>query len=359
MIGPSPRTRRPRLTPILRPLAALPLLVTLALPPGAQGQSVADRTPNLSAGWTGNPGTVYFHFLHRFEHSDPPARKVVNYPTFLLGYTPIVSLLIGAQYTTNSDLVASYPNEWEPFARWATPRIGPARVALTGAYNNAAESVDGELEVMLDAGPVELIGAARAFSQGFGADERFALGGGAVLDLSSNVAAAADVLALTDRSAAEEVAWSAGLQLRIPGAPHSLSLQASNTSSATLQGGSRGGDEVRYGFEFTVPITLSRYFGGGSGGEAVDRTGADTVVVAIRDFSFSPARIRIQPGATVVWVNEGQVPHTATAAGAFDTGMIQPGARASHTFAQAGEHSYLCTPHPFMTGTVTVAGGAR
>jgi plastocyanin len=39
--------------------------------------------------------------------------------------------------------------------------------------------------------------------------------------------------------------------------------------------------------------------------------------------------------------------------------MIQPRGQASHTFTQAGDHAYLCTPHPFMTGRVVVQGGGR
>ena len=338
-------------------LRALLVLGTLALPALASAQSVADRTPNLTGGWTGTPGTVYFNFLHRFEHTDPPARKVINYPTFLVGWTPVAALLIGGQYATNSDLVAAYPNEWEAFARWAAPALGPARIAVTGAYNDAAESVDGQAEVTVRTGRLALLGAARAFTHGYGGDARFAVGGGAVFQVSRGVALAGDVATLTDRSAAEELAWGAALQLRIPDTPHSLSLQASNTNTATLQGSSRGADITRYGFEFTIPLTLSRYFGGGGGGAGMDMTSADTVVVTMRDFSFSPASVTIRQGATVVWVNEGQVAHTATAAGGFDTGMVQPGARASHTFTQAGTNAYLCTPHPFMTGTIVVTGG--
>ena len=47
----------------------------------------------------------------------------------------------------------------------------------------------------------------------------------------------------------------------IPGTPHTFSLQATNTSTATLEGASRGTSQRRYGFEFTIPFTLARYFG--------------------------------------------------------------------------------------------------
>ncbi|HSJ09642.1 MAG TPA: cupredoxin family copper-binding protein, partial [Longimicrobiales bacterium] len=66
---------------------------------------------------------------------------------------------------------------------------------------------------------------------------------------------------LLDAADHERTAWGVGLQFAIPLTPHSFSLQAGTTNSATLQGASRGADEVRYGFEFTVPVALRRYFG--------------------------------------------------------------------------------------------------
>lgn len=343
---------------------AVPLILAVAAlagPVGVGAQAATDRTPNLSGGWVGSPGTLYFNFLHRFETGGAPTRKVANYPTFLMGYTVAPGLLVAANYATNSDLVASYPNEWELAARWSGA-MGPARVALTGGYNLASESVDGEALARVGGGRVSVMGVARAFSQGYGGDARFAVGGGGVLSLHPNFALAGDVITLLDRddAAGEKVAWSAGAQVRIPTTPHTLSLQVTNTNTATLEGSSRGGDKIRGGFEFTVPLTLSRWFGGSGGtGAAQDMTRQDTVVVTIKDFEFSPASVTIRQGATIVWVNEGAMGHTATATGGFDTGLIQPRASASHTFQQAGEFAYLCTPHPFMKGRIVVQGGGR
>jgi len=348
---------------IPRSISTLLVAVAFLTPVPTRAQSVTDRTPNLSGGWVGTPGTVYFNFLHRFEHGAAPTRKISNFPTFLFGVAPVSGVLIGAQYATNSDVVASYPNEWELFGRWAPREMGAAQLALTGGWNHAAESVDGEASLRLRLARLSLLGVARAFSQGFGGDGRLAFGGGAALSLGNNLALAGDVTTLTDRATGEEVAWGGALQIRIPNTPHSLSLQATNTNTGTMQGSSRGGDKTRWGFEFTIPLTLSRYFGGGGsgggGGGTTVVNNADTVVVTIRDFEFSPANITIRQGATVVWVNQGQIAHTATSASAWDTGLIQPGARASHTFTSAGQFSYLCTPHPFMTGTVTVSGGGQ
>jgi plastocyanin len=86
--------------------------------------------------------------------------------------------------------------------------------------------------------------------------------------------------------------------------------------------------------------------------------GRTQVVVAIRNFAFVPAEVRVAPGTTVVWVNcEGADidPHTSTAdGGAWDSGFLRPGESYSRTFDEAGSFSYHCTPHPFMRGTVAV-----
>jgi plastocyanin len=81
-----------------------------------------------------------------------------------------------------------------------------------------------------------------------------------------------------------------------------------------------------------------------------------TADVSIADFAFDPAELRIAAGTTVTWTNRDTVPHTATAGdGSFDTGAIDPGASASHTFDAPGTFAYACAFHPNMTGTIIVA----
>jgi plastocyanin len=77
--------------------------------------------------------------------------------------------------------------------------------------------------------------------------------------------------------------------------------------------------------------------------------------VTISDFSYSPGTITVNQGDTVTWVNNGPTPHSATSSsGAFDTGIFPKGESRSHTFNEAGSFAYICTPHPFMKGTVVV-----
>src|SRR5215212_5447308 len=79
--------------------------------------------------------------------------------------------------------------------------------------------------------------------------------------------------------------------------------------------------------------------------------------VSIVDFSFEPATLDVAAGATVVWTNDGQAPHTVT--GDFaDSGILDPGQTFSHTFAESGEHTYACAIHPQMTGTIRVGAAA-
>ena len=64
--------------------------------------------------------------------------------------------------------------------------------------------------------------------------------------------------------------------------------------------------------------------------------------------------LHVPVGATVTWKNDHTQPHTATSAGNFDTGSIQPGESKTVTFDKAGTYSYICSFHPFMNATVTV-----
>ncbi len=278
----------------------------------AYAQSVLDRPPNLHGTWGGRSGTVYFNFIHRFTDTGAPLRKVINYPTFLLAAGLPGKLLVGARYGTNSELVQGIPNEWEFFGRF-TPSAGtdwPVEVALNGAYNHAAQSADGELLLARTFGRLRLLGGARGFSNAFDSGEaRWALAGGATLRLTDHVALAGDYARLVDLKETEgKAAWSAGLQLAIPYTPHTFSLQVSNATTTTLEGSSLGSKNRRYGFEFTVPITLSRYFGGRSGDTSAEQPEAapDTLGAAepaqpelrrsrrnrIRAAGRSPSRIR-------------------------------------------------------------------
>jgi plastocyanin len=350
----------------------LAALCTLVTGRGAEAQSVLDRTPNLSGGWVGVPGVLHFNFLHRFSVSPAPERKVTSAPAFLLAAGLPARTLLGVVYATNSELSPRYPNEWEFFGRvepFTQERGAPIDASAQVGYDLAAEGLEAEAAVARRQGPVRVLAALRLLADpGVNGGTDVALASGAVIRLTRHLGLSADLATLTDRGPGEEVAWSAGLNLAIPRTPHTLSLHATNANNATLQSSSRGTGETRYGFEFTIPVTLSRYFGGApepgprpatptapEPGAQPAAGGRDTVTVAVQDFLFRPGSIEIAVGTTIVWTNDGQVMHTVSAEdGSFDSGPIEPGERRGLTFSRAGTFPFHCTPHPFMRGLIEV-----
>jgi plastocyanin len=354
------------------------VLAAIALaPPSLRGQATTDRTPNLSGDWVVGPGTVQFNFLHRFVRSPGPQRKVTSFPTFLVTTSVLRGTMVGFNYSTNSTVAPGFPNEWEFFAR-ARP-LSQAGGALldVGAqvgWNVAADGPDGELSLARRLGPVRLLAVGRALSNPDrgGKDVQWVLGGGAVLRLTRALSLEGDLARRTGmvRALGDRVAWSAGLAVAIPNTPHTISLHATNTNSATLQGASRGARQVRYGFEFTVPITLSRYFGHRAspvapaappagvepaGLVAGDAVAGPVVRTGMENLAYRDANLVVAAGTTVEWRNGDQLGHSVTAdGGAFDSGVIDPGGVWRYTFTRPGVYPFHCTPHPFMRGTITV-----
>jgi hypothetical protein len=257
-----------RVTKKLETWALLVSLILAARPLGTAAQSVAARTPNLIGGWTISPGVVQLNFIHRFTVSDAPLRKLTNTPTHQIGTGVIDDVMVGLTYGSNSSLVPAYPNEWEFFARARVVEEqegAPVDVSMQGGYNVASESFDGEVLVARSLDRLRLIGAARAFSRAYDGDEvRYAVHGGAVLNLTRSVSIGGDYGLLLDRTDDEPAAWGVGLQLAVPYTPHSLSIQSSNVGTVSLEGASRG-SRTRWGFEYTIPINIRRYLPRGDG----------------------------------------------------------------------------------------------
>ena len=331
---------------------------------GAGAQTTLDRPPNLSGGWVGASGVLHFNFLHRFSVSSGPVRKVTSAPTFLLAAGLPARTLLGVHYVTNSELTPQYPNEWELFGRVAPldqETGAPMDASAQMGYNLAAKGLDAEAAVGRRQGPVRLLAALRVLADpGTNGGADVALATGVVVRVTPHLAVSGDVATLTRRGPGEKVAWGAGLNLAIPHTPHTLSLHATNVNNVTLQSSSRGTSQTRYGFEFTIPVTLSRYFGGGARAlkertAGVTPAGRDTVTATIQDFLFQPARLEIAAGTTIVWTNNSQVMHTVSAENSsFHTGPIEPGQRRALTFSTVGIFPFHCTPHPFMLGVIEV-----
>ena len=78
-------------------------------------------------------------------------------------------------------------------------------------------------------------------------------------------------------------------------------------------------------------------------------------------WGYAPPSRSVAPGTWVTWSNAGQDAHTVTAVdGSFDSGNLDPSEGFSWYFDQPGTYAYMCSLHPWMTGTIVVsAGGAQ
>jgi amicyanin len=77
--------------------------------------------------------------------------------------------------------------------------------------------------------------------------------------------------------------------------------------------------------------------------------------INIANFKFDPATLTVPVGTTVTWTNQDEEPHTVVAKdGSFRSPGLDTHGSYSHTFAAAGTFDYICSIHPFMTGTVVV-----
>ena len=84
-----------------------------------------------------------------------------------------------------------------------------------------------------------------------------------------------------------------------------------------------------------------------------DALAADHTVV-IDAMAFKPATLTIKMGDRVVFQNHDLVPHTATAAGRFDSGVFQTSASWSVDLKTAGRYDYVCLLHPSMKAVLVV-----
>jgi Icc protein len=88
---------------------------------------------------------------------------------------------------------------------------------------------------------------------------------------------------------------------------------------------------------------------------ATDQSSAATAGVKIDNFSFGPQTLTVPVGATVVWTNRDDIPHTAVSTdGVFKSKVMDTDEKFSYTFAKAGTYPYYCTIHPKMTGQIVV-----
>ena len=192
------------------------------------------------------------------------------------------------------------------------------------------------------------------------------LGSGAVIRVTNWLSLAGDVFGLVNKPDGTGAYHGVGGRRRSSAsrtARTRFSIQFTNTQSASIEGSSRGVRGAHMGgFEFTIPFTLSRYFGHRkkpaaprAGPLAPAANAAAATVVRIANLSFGAKEIHVRAGTRVRWVNGDQLQHSVTADdGSFDSGLIDPNQTFERVFDQPGDYPYHCTPHPFMQSQVIV-----
>jgi len=82
--------------------------------------------------------------------------------------------------------------------------------------------------------------------------------------------------------------------------------------------------------------------------------GSRTHEIVIQGLQYVPETLKVRRGDLVVWTNKDPFPHTATAAGVFDSKSIAEGRSWKFVAKRAGTFPYICTLHSNMKGTLQV-----
>ena len=76
-------------------------------------------------------------------------------------------------------------------------------------------------------------------------------------------------------------------------------------------------------------------------------------LVSIVDFGYMPGTIRVHPGQTVVWRNDGREEHDVTGDD-WHSGPMEPTIEYRQTFGTVGTFTYRCSIHTDMTGIIVI-----
>lgn len=78
-------------------------------------------------------------------------------------------------------------------------------------------------------------------------------------------------------------------------------------------------------------------------------------VIHIKDFKFVPVRLKVPVGTQVVWINDDGTNHIiGDSELGWRVGILPPGGSGSFQFDNPGEHTYVCSIHANMRGTLVV-----
>lgn len=87
-----------------------------------------------------------------------------------------------------------------------------------------------------------------------------------------------------------------------------------------------------------------------------DAVPAQAVKVDISKMKYAPATLEVEAGTTVEWTNRDAVPHNVQVGtpAKIMGAMLRTGQSMAIRFNEAGDYTYICSPHPFMKGGVKV-----
>src|SRR5262249_22147823 len=153
-----------------------------------------------------------------------------------------------------------------------------------------------------------------------------------------------------------------GLGYGFPGWMGSSMLSSSPTSSYTSSDSSGRsadgygmGGSMMGGMSSMWPGLMGGMMGAHMQGMMGMRGPGLRAVVTIYDNFFLPSEITVPVGTTVTWMNHGNVSHTTTSVGVWDSGRLGPHQHWSAVFAVKGTFDYVCTIHPNeMRGKINV-----
>jgi plastocyanin len=91
---------------------------------------------------------------------------------------------------------------------------------------------------------------------------------------------------------------------------------------------------------------------------------AGPTVIEMKSITYSPKKIEITAGDSVVWKNTSYTKHSATSndgGKTFDTGMVSPGQSSKAVlFAQPGDFLFNCSVHgKTMSGEIVVKAASK
>lgn len=81
-------------------------------------------------------------------------------------------------------------------------------------------------------------------------------------------------------------------------------------------------------------------------------------IVSIKDFAFNPPVVEINPGTTVVWVNNDESTHNVRSA-IISSPDLSTEDSYSFDFQSPGIYEYHCGIHPEMKGKIIVSAGNK